>query len=128
MSASCRSPQAVLAALVAGVLLLSGCGSGDATHEQVENKVTDLLVDDPDQDVTEVEARAVARCIADTMFDGSSFSKEERNAVVRSTDGDDLDPALVTKVADLVEECRDNPTPTGEPSDDDSDGTTTTEG
>jgi hypothetical protein len=110
-----RSRTALVAGAVA-LLLLAGCGGGgDASQEDVQNEVTDILVEDgyEGQTFDEAEAEDVAECIAQTMFESEEFTPEERNEIVRASDATPPDEDLVERVVALVDGCMGEPTTSG---------------
>lgn len=105
-----RRPRRALLAAAPLALVLTACGSGEATQGSVQDDVLEALRDDaasenPRFDLGEGEAEDVADCVADSMFEGG-FTPDERNDVTRANDGDEPDPELVAKVQDLVDGCR----------------------
>lgn len=108
-------PRSALVALAFAAIGVAGCGgSKDATEGSVRDKVEERLLEDgyvADRDADPVEvsaedAEAIAGCVARTMFESTDeFTKEERNAAARSSDGDEPDPDLVLKVEALVDDC-----------------------
>jgi hypothetical protein len=107
----------IRSALVSGaaLLLLAGCGSGEASQGDVEEEVTDILLEDgyEGQTFDEAEASDAARCIAQTMFESDDFTEDERNEVASAADGDRPSEELTDKVIDLVDGCLGEPATSG---------------
>lgn len=136
-------PRTALVALALAAIGVAGCGGGkDASQSDVQGDVEDRLLEDgyvsaegaEPIDVSAEDAAAVGNCVARTMFESTDeFTREERNAATRSSDGDAPDPDLVLKVEGLVNDCYDEVVDGGGGSGDDEDQTadeetTTTEG
>jgi hypothetical protein len=141
-------PRTALVALALAAIGVAGCGGGkDASQSDVQGDVEDRLLEDgyvsgvegeEPIDVSAEDAAAIGNCVARTMFESTDeFTREERNAATRSSDGDAPDPDLVLKVEALVNDCYDEVVDGGGGSGDDEDGgedqtadeeTTTTEG
>ena len=97
-----RAARLLLPSLVISAVLLSGCGSQEATRDGVRDRVeSELLI----RQVDGADAATMAACVADGMFGSSEWTKEERNAATRAVDGTDVDPDLVSKLEALLREC-----------------------
>jgi hypothetical protein len=99
-----------LAPALAGVVLCSllagGCGQNKVpSQSEARDDVHDQLVA---QGVPDADAGEVADCVSSGLFESGDFTKEERDATLRATDGDPPDPELTTKVTDLVDGCADD--------------------
>ena len=99
-----RLPRAVLAAC-AFALLLTSCGSQDATQGSVRDDVKATLLRDTERGLSDEEAGVIADCVARGLFESGEFSPEERNDATSADDGDDPDPDLAAKVEALFERC-----------------------
>lgn len=104
----------LLVAAAGAALLLGACGgAGTASKGDVEDDVADALADEgfrssPDADpipLTRGQATDAAECIATTLFDGETFTKDERTDVVSGGDGTAPDPELAARVQTLVSDC-----------------------
>jgi hypothetical protein len=108
--------RSVLAAVGAAVVL-AGCGSGggDASQTSVEDRVRDFLIEDgfAGEDVSAEEADDIAACIASSMFESDTFTRDERNEIASANDDERPSEELVAKVEDLVDECTSGPGPAG---------------
>lgn len=110
-------PRTALVALALAAIGVAGCGgSKDASQSDVQSDVEDRLLEDgyvsaagaEPIEVNADDAAAIGNCVARTMFESTDeFTKEERNAATRSSDGDEPDPDLVLKVEALVNDCYD---------------------
>jgi hypothetical protein len=123
-----RRPRAAFGAAVLGILLLGGCygGARDASHEGVSSHVSNLMVE---RGVDRSVADDVAKCVADEMFAGDEWSKDERNEANNQLTADlpaadllDKLEALLTKYGAL-----DGQTPVTDCAQADAGSTTTTE-
>jgi hypothetical protein len=133
-------PRTALVALALAAIGVAGCGgSKDASQSDVQSDVEDRLLEDgyvsavgaEPIDVSAEDADAIGNCVARTMFESTDeFTKEERNAATRSSDGDEPDPDLVLKVEALVNDCYDEVVDGGGGGEDQTsdEETTTTEG
>lgn len=92
-----------LAGVVLCSLLVAGCGGGGvpSQSETVEDVHDELVA----QGVPDAGATEVANCVADGLFESGDFTEEERDAVLRATDGDPPDPDLAAEVEALVNGC-----------------------
>lgn len=117
-----RSRASFALVLVAVVALGGGCSRNrPATHGSVEDDVRDRLLDEgyvaepasEDGDIESIEvssddADTIATCVADALFEGEAFTKDERNDVTSVLEGDIPDPDLERRVEDLVHGCYDD--------------------
>ena len=133
--------RSALAAVVAAVALLAGCGGGDASQSEVQDEVADLLAEDGylGQDLSASQVAGAAACVSAGLFDPERFTKDERNEVSSAVDGEAPSGELVDRFTDLVGGCVDDEV-AGEPqgpslededegeqqTNDDEDSTTTT--
>ena len=136
-----RTRSALAAAVLSGALLGGCVGGGDASQDGVHDKIEDRLIDPGYRPNTETAfvrlspevADAVAGCVSRTMFESTDWTKDERNDVNRSSDGEPADPELVIKLTVLLESCIEEETPAVGPvagdsgDEDDEESTTTTE-
>ena len=108
-------PRSALAVLALAAIGVAGCGgSKDASQGDVQNEVAERLSEDgyvasagaEPIDVDVEDAEAIGSCVSRTMFESTDeFTKDERNAAARASDGDEPDPDLVLKVEELVNDC-----------------------
>jgi hypothetical protein len=99
--------------LAVGLLLGACAGGSDASQEDVQSDVEDQLVDNgyiagPDVapvELTEGQATDAAVCVSTGLFDGDSFTEDERNDVVDPGDGTPPDPDLGARFQALVDSC-----------------------
>jgi hypothetical protein len=100
MSRSRFAPVALGLALCA--VLGAACGGGAPTQSGTRDDVREQLVD---AGVESEAAGEVADCVSRGLFESGDFPKEERDDVLRASDGDAPDPALVERVETLVDGC-----------------------
>jgi hypothetical protein len=91
----------------AAMLVLAGCGSGEASQSEVEEDVTQILLEDgfEGQSFDQSEAEEAAECVAENLFDPDAFTPEERNEVVSAADAEPPPEDLENRVVDLVDGC-----------------------
>ena len=104
-----RLPRA-LVAIVAGAVLLVGCGNKAATQGSVSDDAAASLRRNPELDLSAEEAAAAGDCVGREIFESGDFSKDEREEATTAVDGDDPDPELAAKVQDVVDGCVDDAT------------------
>lgn len=122
-----RNRSEPLVGLALCSLLIAGCGTGGPpSREGARNDIREAYIAQGRNTDT---AAAIADCVSTALYESGEFTEDERNNVVRATDGDEPDPDLVVKARELLDSCEDDATSgpqTGSGSSDET--TTTTEG
>jgi hypothetical protein len=88
----------LLAVVAAAALLLTACGEGDATRDQLIE-----MLADPGEPGAQTLSEDQAACIADALF--ARYDQVELNAIARARTAADLPPGSEQVLRDVTAEC-----------------------